>query len=177
MGHPASTFYAASLQFLLPQAASTWHFRYSDVVFSSPDKEKHVLPYPECFSRDHFPSLSLSPHCCLHQFSSHTFASNISLLSLVSMLPSLILTLSIISHFATEISIPASNQPGKPSTITQLSDLPTSIFMLSYCYCLPPSFYFFFVCKLLSTTFIRPDICHAKCIMLLSSLSSPMHHL
>lgn len=98
MGHPASTFYAASLQFLLPQAASTWHFRYSDVVFSSPDKEKHVLPYPECFSRDHFPSLSLSPHCCLHQFSSHTFVSNISLLSLVLMLPSLILTLSIVSH-------------------------------------------------------------------------------
>lgn len=82
---------------------------YSDKVCSSPSQEKLALPHSEHFSRDCFPSPSLSPRCCLHQLSPHTLASNISffILSLASKLS--ITYLHPIYHFSlgTEVSIPA----------------------------------------------------------------------
>lgn len=139
--HPARTYYTATVQFFLSQASGTKHLSDSDIVSSSPDKEKLVLAHPEGFSKDHGPSLSLSPHslpsspalsthfCIKVIFGFKAFSISLSLVSRLSITyPHPIYH----SSPTTEASIPASDRPVRPSAITQLSDFPTSIFMLSF---------------------------------------------
>jgi len=145
----------ASVQFLLSQASSIEHLRDSNIIFPSPNKEKLGFSHPEGFSKGHSPSLSLSPHsppsspalsthsCIKLIFRFKAFSIS---LSLVSRLPITYPHPIYHSSLAAEASISASDRPVKPSAITQLSDFPTNVFMLSF---IPP----FLPLLLISSTF------------------------
>lgn len=175
-----------SVQFFLSQASGTKHLSDLDIIYSSPDKEKLVLSYSEGFSKDHSPTLSLSPHSppsspalCIH-FCKLIFGFKAFSISL-----SLVLRLSSTypichSSLATEALIPASDHPLKHSAITQLSDFPTSICVFPFILPFLPLLLVsssFFLCQLFSATYIRTDIWLMKNMMPLSSLYSPMYHL
>lgn len=104
-------------------APGTEHLSNSNIISSSPDKEKLALFHPNGFGKYNSPNLSLSSTLSQNAFLHQIYV-------WFQTFPSLTLILSFIP--TAEPLIPAFDHSLKASAITQISGISTNLFMLSF---------------------------------------------
>lgn len=157
-------------------------------IWHQTDKEKLVLAHPEGFSKDHSPSLSLSPHS-LPSSPALSTHSCISYLWFQGFQHKLIFGFKAFHHLPSPYLSFLTHYWGIDSCFWSSREAfryhPTIRFSNKHFRAfLHPAFptatarlLRFFLCQLFSATYIRTDVWLIKNIMPLSSLLSPMYHL